>query len=220
VDPATESSPRGERILGPVFHIELRQFPHVARSFNLSEEELVGQIAGPWTRGETVELGERRWAPERARLTVIRGEPLRDDEIGMGRGWSNATKGGTDVTESLLGALRAAEPGGSLGDFKREVLAQTAMGRIGLHQVVWLANARYPERRVSERLAVAEQAVWELLHEHRLSMRGAGDGVSGGEEPAVVPQPEWQATLFSWASWADPRAPSVLLERVPEGEGG
>ena len=200
-----------------MFHVELRQFPHVARSFNLSEEELVRQIAGPWTRGEVIELGERRWAPERTRLTVIEGERLRDDEIGMGRGWSNATRGGVDVTEKLLGALRAAEPGGSLGDFKREVLAQTAMGRIGLHQVVWLANARYPYRRVSERISFSEQAVFELLHERRLRMCG---GAAASDEPAVLSQAEWQPTLLSWASWADPRAPSVLLERVPEGESG
>ncbi len=201
----------------PVFHVELRQFPHVARTFNLSEEELVQQIAGPWIRGETIELGERRWAPERARLTVVEGERLRDDEIGMGRGWANATRGGQDVTEKLLGALRAAEPGGSLAEFKREVLAQAAMGRIGLHQVVWLANARYPERRVSERMAVAEQAVWELLHERRLRMR-AGAGADG--EAPVAAQSEWQPTLFSWAAWADPRTPSVLLERMPEAEVG
>lgn len=201
-----------------MFHVELRQFPHVARSFNLSEDELRERIAGPWARGEVIELGERRWAPERARLTVVEGPRLRDDEIGMGRGWSNATRGGADVTERVLGALRAAEPAGidvELADFKREVLAQTATGRIGLHQVVWLANSRHPERRVSERVALAEQAVWELLHERRLRMLS-----DGAEQPVAVEQPQWQPTLLAWATWADPRAPSVLLERVPDAADG
>ena len=31
-----------------VFHVELRQFPHVARVFNLSREELDARFARPW----------------------------------------------------------------------------------------------------------------------------------------------------------------------------
>ena len=195
-----------------MFHVELRQFPHVARSFNLSEEELRATLLGPWLRGDVVELGERRWAPERARLTVYEGPRLREDEMGMGRGWSNVARTGTDVTERLLHATRESEGGVAawLAEFKEEVLAHCATGRIGVHQVAWLANERHPSRRASERLELAEQAVWELLHERRLTMLSAH---SGDGEATPVPQSEWEKVLLSWATWADSGGPSVLLER-------
>jgi hypothetical protein len=200
-----------------VFHIELRQFPHVARAFNLTEEELRGRLLGAWLRGDTVELGERRWAPERARLTIYEGPPLREDEIGMGRGWSNATRAGSEVTDQILQAARASEPvaiASSLAEFKREVLEQCAAGRIGIHQVLWLANERHGARRASERLALAEQSIWELLHERRLTMlrpAAATDGL------VPVSQEEWEPTLLAWATWAEPRGPSVWLERASNG---
>jgi len=197
-----------------VFHVELRQFPHVARSFNLSEEELRATVLGPWLRGDVLELGERRWAPERTKLTILEGPRLRHDEIGMGRGWSNAARSGTDVTQRLVNAARETEGplASGVADFKQEVLAQCAGGRIGVHQVAWLANDRHPDRRPSERLALAEQAIWELLHERRVTMLAAAFDHAG--ELAPVPPEEWQGLLLSWATWADPRAPSVLLERA------
>jgi hypothetical protein len=210
-----------------VFHVELRRFPHVARAFNLTEAELQATLIAPWVRGEMVELGERRWAPERSKLTIYEGPRLRDDEIGMGRGWSNATRRGEDVT---AGVLRAAHPKpidatGAVAqatgvqplvaDFKRDVLAQCAAGRIGVHQVLWLANAQYPEWRASDRLALAERSVWELLHQRRLSMLEPVAGGAGNDCQAVGSE-RWQAILLDWATWADPRAPSVLLEAVLE----
>ena len=56
-----------------MFHLELRQFPHVARAFNLSREELDARFARPWANGAVIEYDDRRWAPERARLTDLRG---------------------------------------------------------------------------------------------------------------------------------------------------
>jgi hypothetical protein len=202
-----------------MFHVELRQFPHVARAFNLTAEELQATIVSPWTRGDVVELGERRWAPERANLTIFEGARLPEDQLGMGRGWSNATRQGTDVTERVLSAARAAEPGiaSSLANFKQAVLAQCAGGRIGVHQVLWLATAEHPGQRVSERLALAEQAIWELLHERRLIMLRPTPS-TGELEP--LSQPQWQDVLLDWATWSDSRAPSVQLEAVhAEGAG-
>ena len=90
-----------------VFHVEVRQFPHVARSFNLSERELNAKVLAPWSRGEVVELGERRWTPDKAKLTIFEAPELRTDEIGMGRGWGNVTRQGQEVTERLLAAVQA-----------------------------------------------------------------------------------------------------------------
>ena len=41
-----------------MFHVELRQFPHVARMFNLSREELEARILGPWLAGRELELDQ------------------------------------------------------------------------------------------------------------------------------------------------------------------
>ena len=198
-----------------MFHVELRQFPHMARSFNLSEAELNAQVLAPWSRGEQVELGERKWAPDRAKLTIMEAPELRSDEIGMGRGWGNVTRKGEDVTERLLGAFKAKPVSGAspdaLGAFKEVVHAQCEANRMAIHQLLWLANSRHPDWRVSERVALAERALWELLHEGRVKMlrRLAGD-----DGPAYVEteQAEWATALLAWSSWSDPGAPRWFLE--------
>jgi hypothetical protein len=201
-----------------MFHVELRQFPHLARALNLSAEELEARIVARWVRGDIVEIDERGWAPERARLTIYEGPALRGEEIGLGRGWSNAVRTGEDVTERVLDeakeGLRSTGVESSVARFKQEVLDQCAAGRIGVHQVLWLATEKHPGWRVSDRLALAERAVWELLHEHRLTMLRA-NGSAG--DPGTVAQDEWQAILLAWATWADPRGPSVLLQATAEG---
>ena len=44
-----------------------------------------------------------------------------------------------------------------------------------------------------EQLALAEQTVWEMLHQGRLAMSAAGQ---------PVPRERWQAFVLSWESWA------------------
>jgi hypothetical protein len=196
-----------------VFHVEVRQFPNVARTFNLSEAELNDQVLVPWTRGQLVKLGEHEWEPARAKLKILEGRELRGEEMGIGRGWSNVTRYAEDVTERLLAAARAA--GGAGADsgaaaFKEVLCAQCASSRLAVHQVMWLANSRHPEWRVSDRLALAERAVWELLHEGRLTMFRR---VPGDPEPEyeVVDRSQWQPALLTWATWSDPAEPLWVL---------
>jgi hypothetical protein len=214
----------GEERLGPpgcdpvgVYHVELAHFPHQAHAFNLSPEELDATMVRPWVRGEVVEFGERRWSPERAKLTIYEGPELPTDEMSMGRGWPNVTRSGVDVTDRILAAATRQAQGGpaesAVAAFKEAVLAECGDGRIGIHQVVWLANARYGQSRVSERLALSEQSVWELLHERRLVLLRAAP--AAGETVPIVPD-DWQAALLSWATWADPGAPTVFLEGTRE----
>jgi len=196
-----------------VYHVELAHFPHQAHAFNLSPEELDATMVRPWVHGEVVEFGERRWSPERAKLTIYEGPELPTDEMSMGRGWPNVTRSGVDVTDRILAAATRQAQGGpadsAVAAFKEAVLAECGDGRIGIHQVVWLANARYGQSRVSERMALSEQSVWELLHERRLVMLRAAP--AAGETEPIVPD-DWQAALLSWATWADPGAPTVFLE--------
>ncbi len=89
-----------------MFHLELRQFPHVAWRFNLSERELRA-VAEPWVREQLVDLGERRWSPEKATLTILEGPELSVQQLSMGRGWRSAQRESENITERFLGYLRA-----------------------------------------------------------------------------------------------------------------
>ena len=116
------------------------------------------------------------------------------EERGLGRGWSTVTRSGEDVTASLLVAATESSP---LAELKRELLQ-------GAPLTLSEALTHDPGLRVSERLAVAEQAVWELLHEERLVL------VSDG---APVAREQWQSLLLDWASWSDER--TVLKPHAP-----
>jgi len=189
-----------------MFHLELRQFPHVARAFNLEREELDARILMPWAEGTAVELDDRRWAPERAKLTIYEGRALASDELGMGRGWSNAGRTGEQVTGRLLAETeqRIKVPP-VLVELKGELLARCAQGRLALGELVAPTDSQEPRRRASERLALAEQAVWELLHERQLQL--VRDG-------APLAPEEWQPALLSWTTWADTGPGTVFLERL------
>jgi hypothetical protein len=177
-----------------VFHVELRRFPHVARAFNLTEEELQARIVVPWAKGAPVELQDRRFTRDRARLTVYEAPELGADDRGLGRGWSIVQRG-ADVTARVLEAAEQLVPRAS--ELKRAVVA--ASEPVPLSKVVALAGGW---GRPSERLGVAEQAVWELLHEGRVALRRSG---------ADVPRDEWESLLLHWDAWADPAIELVVL---------
>ena len=192
-----------------MFHVEFRKFPHVACTFNLSERELMSKILVPWTQGAVVDMGERKWQPQVTKLTIFEGPELRPDEMGMGRGWQNVTRKGEEVTQRLLDGAqaRAAAGGNAMGSdalvaFKDVLEAQCEANRLAIYQVLWLANSRHPEWRVRERLALAERAVWELLHEGRVRMvrRVAGDD---GPSHVDTEKEEWGKALLTWSSWTD-----------------
>jgi hypothetical protein len=192
-----------------VYHVQLRQFPNVARLFNLTREELDQRILLSWVAGRAVDVDDRRWSPDRARLTVIEGRRLGPEEIGIGRGWSNATRTGEDVSARLLEELartsRLARP--VVEELKQELLTRMMQGGLPVHMALPLAGERHPGWRVSDLLALAETAVWELLHQGRLHM------VRGG---VVVTPEEWEPALLAWATWTGAEPVSCLLEAVPD----
>lgn len=191
-----------------VYHVELRQFPHVARAFNLTSQELQERIVVPWAAGEMVDWGDRRWAPERARLTIYEGPALRTDEIGLGRGWANARRGGEDVTARVLAdAQHPSARDSSVTQFKEELLGLCRGGRVEVREAMRLASAVHPDWRVSDRLALAERAIWELLHAGSLRITRAA-----GEESGASDSEQWQQLLLAWSTWGDPSAPGVFLQ--------
>jgi hypothetical protein len=151
-----------------MFHVELRQFPHQGRAFNLDRDELDRRILEPWLRGEPVELQDRRFDPDKAKLTIYEGRVLELNEMGLGRGWANVTRVGEDVTDRLLIDARAqalAPP--DLDELKRGLLARAASGPLSMSDVLQVAaelGAAGAER----------DAVWQLLGEGQLVLSRAG----------------------------------------------
>jgi hypothetical protein len=89
-----------------MYHLELRQFPHNVCRFNLSEQELHA-VTAPWVLEQVVDVGERKWSPHQARLTILEGPRLAVEELTMGRGWRTAERQGEDVTDRMLAAAKA-----------------------------------------------------------------------------------------------------------------
>jgi hypothetical protein len=137
-----------------MFHIELRQFPHNACAFNLTDAEL-SQIVGLWSREQWIELGERKWNPHQARLTVLEGPHLEVEELAMGRGWRNAQHRSEDVTERVIARARGTDEDAEL---------QPLLGSdpSALLQAWRLAAERRPELSPSESLALAESTLHSL----------------------------------------------------------
>lgn len=187
-----------------MFHVELRQFPHQTRTFNLTREELDERILKPWMAREPIELNEYKWLPDRASLTIYEGPLLGVAEMGLGRGWQNVTRGGRDVTEEML--IEARDESATLPtaeDFKAEIAARSGAGAISISGIVELAGEWYPQSRVSERITACEQVVWELLHSVPVTLSRRGES---------VPAYEWQALLLAWPTWTDDGPDAVSLE--------
>jgi hypothetical protein len=90
-----------------MYHLELRQFPHNVCRFNLTDAQL-HQIVEPWMREKFVDVGERKWHRDQARLTIVEGPRLGPEQLTMGRGWRAAQRQGDDVTERVLAAAKQA----------------------------------------------------------------------------------------------------------------
>ena len=191
-----------------MFHVQLRQFPNVARAFNLTRTQLDAQILTPWTAGRPVEWDERRWAPDRAKLTIYEGPTLRPEDIGLGRGWANATRTGEDVTDRLLAESKRPDARQqALAQLRDEILRRAAGGSLRPQDVVGVVGDQHPDWRASDRLALAEQAIWELLHLGSLRIVHTAHG---GSE--AVEREQWQPLLLDWATWVGGQQRPLTLE--------
>jgi hypothetical protein len=181
------------------YHIELRQFPHNFCHFNLSEQQL-RRIVEPWLAGESVELGERKWDPHRAKLTILEGSPIPNDQLTMGRGWSVARREGKDVTRRVLAqpterphpaelpATDSASATSLADSLALEVLASLSDRPAMLSEAWRLAAARFPGSSAEQSLALAEQALRSLLRSRLIVLmlpRSASPGRHSGGDDGV-----------------------------------
>src|ERR1019366_5586588 len=63
----------------------------------------------PWAREQWVEVGERKWNPHEAKLTILEGPKLETQQLSMGRGWRAAQRRSEDITERVLTTVTQAE---------------------------------------------------------------------------------------------------------------
>src|SRR5256885_14070844 len=89
-----------------MFHIEVRQFPHSIRRFNMTPAE-VGHLVEAWLAGRPVELGERSWLPQQSRLTILESPRLADPQLSIGRGWGTPPREAPGVAERIPCGTRA-----------------------------------------------------------------------------------------------------------------
>jgi hypothetical protein len=154
-----------------MFHVELRQFPHVARAFNLTGEQLFSRILRPLAEGRPVQMNDRRWAPEKTKIAVYDAPELGVEEMGMGRGWGNVTKDGENVTERLLAEARQeAESPPALDALKEEIVARAADRPVGFETLLAIAGELAVDADANQRVGLAARAVWELLRDGRVRL--------------------------------------------------
>jgi hypothetical protein len=189
-----------------VYHLELRQFPHAARAFNLDRETLDTRFLKPFVVGEPIRYEDRTWPPEKTRVTVLEGPPLKPGDLGLGRGWGNATKYGEDVTKQVLAEIDRGGDARPEVESLKDAIAEVARVSIAFPDAVALAAAKQPLWRASEQLSLAEQAVWELLHQGRLQMQ---------EGDEVVERERWQPIVLSWSTWAGTTGAELRLVALP-----
>jgi hypothetical protein len=73
-----------------------------ARGFNLSHEELLAAVVGPWLEERTIELGEREWEPRESALKILEGPELGNPDLSFGQAWANAERTAENVTRRVL----------------------------------------------------------------------------------------------------------------------
>jgi hypothetical protein len=151
-----------------MYHIELRQFPHNTCRFNLTEQELRA-VLEPWALEKFVEVGERKWSPHQAKLTILEGPRLEVQQLSMGRGWRAAQRRSEDVTERLLAQAKQADGAtAGVGDitppgaFAEQLLPMLGTDPAALLQAWRLTAERRPELSPSESLALAEATLTSL----------------------------------------------------------
>jgi hypothetical protein len=208
-----------------VYHIELRQFPHNFCHFNLTQLQL-RKVLEPWMAGETVELGDRKWSPDRAKLTILEGPEIPIAQLTMGRGWPIAQRQGEDVTARVLAKSkdrgrpplgspdRDSTPAGSLADsLALEVLSLLADGPATPAQAWRLAAARSPESSAVESLALAEQALRALVRS-RLIVLSRVPPLQGGSSVEGADTDKLDKLLRAVDTWTGDEVAGVQMRRA------
>lgn len=184
------------------YHLELNEYPHLARVHNVTEQRLHDEVVRPFVRNEIFEIGEHKWIPQRTKLTIIEWPEIPLNQLGLGRGWTTVLRRGKDVTAAVLGAARTEQvladglPPRAPG-LENEILERSAAEPLSLPAVWRLAEIAAPDGSPGARLVLAENAVNELRLQGLVELcRGSAAGapaLSGGTGTDLMGQiDEWR----------------------------
>jgi hypothetical protein len=194
------------------FHIEIQDGRSVVRAFNLSSEQVTKEIINPLKAGQVFSYKDKDFTPRKTRLIVIEGDRLGAGELGIGQGWTNAVKRGSDVTQRFLTDPTAAPAQVAVnleaaGRLKERILGRLAGGPLPLGEGLGLTADLLRGHRVSERLSAVETAVWEMLHHGQIALHANAD-----EGPLESDQ--WEEIVLEPASWLASRPDSPVISAI------
>ena len=194
-----------------LYHVELRQFPHDTHVYNVDAERLQRELIGPWVRGEIFAFGEQEWIPNRSNISILEGPHLPLGQLGLGKGWSNASRVSEDVTEKVLYAGRATlsvpgPPSTPSPVLVREIRLGCAAEPVSLRTVWRLAGSATSRGSAGEGLVLAERAVSELLRQ------GSVELCRGGAADALpLTAEEVERVLGAVEEWSSEAADAVFV---------
>jgi hypothetical protein len=152
-----------------MFHVEMRDGLQSVRAFNLSEEALDAQFLAPLMADAEFSYEGHEWTPRKTRLKIFEGPQLRPDQLGLGRGWQNVERKGSDVTEAILDRARAhvtlvaTQPPATIDALRERLIGRLSGGPVSFEDVVAMAAELMPATTVEAQLAAAERAAVEVL---------------------------------------------------------
>lgn len=160
-----------------MYHVEMRAGMHVVREFNLTERRLWLEFLEPLMADREFTVEGHDFIPRKTRIKVYEGPELRPDQLGMGRGWQNAERTASDVTERVLARARgfiaqasAQEQDGSdraapvaVDALRERVIGRLSAGAVGLDEIAAIAADLLPESSEPERRAAAQRVALALL---------------------------------------------------------
>jgi hypothetical protein len=95
--------------------------------------------------------------------------------------------------------------------FRAEILGDFEDDGLGVYEVWWTANSRYPTRPVSDRLRLAEAIVSELLASGTARLY-RGEWIGPTQPHQAVPADQVDAVLCDWATWVPQEGATVWMD--------
>jgi hypothetical protein len=96
--------------------------------------------------------------------------------------------------------------------FREELLADLDGDWLGVYEVWWTANTRFPERSLSDRLALAEALVADLVRDGTVRLY-RGEWIGPAHERQALPDGEVDSILGEWATWVPQQANVVWMDK-------
>lgn len=97
--------------------------------------------------------------------------------------------------------------------FRDEVLGDFEDDALGVYEVWWTANTRFPDKALSERLALAEAVTAELVR-HGTAVLFRGKWVGREEDSRPVAAEDVPTILQAWASWVPQENDVVWMDKT------